>query len=129
MFELIYQIGVCLLLIVWPLLYVLKRFYKRDEKSVILVVLGDIGRSPRMKYHSLSLAKLGYRVSFIGYLGKIDLNCLSSNKNVFFVVLRIETYGRSSHKSEHKNLSAPKLSKTSTKFVINTFHHISFNYF
>jgi beta-1,4-mannosyltransferase len=71
MFELAYQFGVCFLLLVWPLLYILKRFYKPNEQSVILVVLGDIGRSPRMKYHSLSLAKLGYQVSFIGYSGLI----------------------------------------------------------
>lgn len=37
------------------------------EKNVCIVVLGDIGRSPRMQYHSLSLAKAGYKVDIIGY--------------------------------------------------------------
>lgn len=35
--------------------------------TVQVVVLGDIGRSPRMQYHALSLARHGARVSLIGY--------------------------------------------------------------
>jgi beta-1,4-mannosyltransferase len=42
--------------------------YKVDT-SVQIVVLGDIGRSPRMQYHALSLAKHGALVSIIGYAG------------------------------------------------------------
>lgn len=38
--------------------------------TVQIVVLGDIGRSPRMQYHALSIAKLGGEVSLIGYKGK-----------------------------------------------------------
>ena len=38
-------------------------------KRVTLVVLGDIGRSPRMQYHALSFAKEGYDVDFVGYGG------------------------------------------------------------
>ena len=40
-----------------------------DEISVQVVVLGDIGRSPRMQYHAISLAKHGARVDLIGYNG------------------------------------------------------------
>ena len=29
-----------------------------------VVVLGDLGRSPRMRYHALSLASSGFQVSF-----------------------------------------------------------------
>ncbi|CAH0546908.1 unnamed protein product [Brassicogethes aeneus] len=36
-------------------------------KNVCVVVLGDIGRSPRMQYHSLSLAKMGHKVDVLGY--------------------------------------------------------------
>jgi beta-1,4-mannosyltransferase len=39
-------------------------------KSVQVVVLGDIGRSPRMQYHALSIAKHGGRVFLIGYQGE-----------------------------------------------------------
>jgi hypothetical protein len=38
--------------------------------SVHVLVLGDIGRSPRMTYHALSVAKHGGKVNVIGYLGK-----------------------------------------------------------
>ena len=37
--------------------------------SVQVLVLGDIGRSPRMQYHALSIAKHGGRVQIIGYQG------------------------------------------------------------
>lgn len=37
------------------------------EGSTQVVVLGDIGRSPRMQYHAISIAKHGSRVDLIGY--------------------------------------------------------------
>ncbi|KAJ8713747.1 hypothetical protein PYW07_014117 [Mythimna separata] len=39
-----------------------------EKKVVKVVVLGDIGRSPRMQYHALSLANNGLEVNIIGYL-------------------------------------------------------------
>jgi beta-1,4-mannosyltransferase len=42
---------------------------KARTTSVQIVVLGDIGRSPRMEYHALSIAKHGGRVDIIGVLG------------------------------------------------------------
>ncbi|KAF3482614.1 chitobiosyldiphosphodolichol beta-mannosyltransferase [Arthroderma uncinatum] len=38
-----------------------------DAVSVQIVVLGDIGHSPRMQCHALSIARHGGRVSLIGY--------------------------------------------------------------
>ena len=38
--------------------------------SVQVLVLGDIGRSPRMQYHAMSIAKHGGRVDVIGYNGE-----------------------------------------------------------
>src|ERR1700761_3862019 len=40
----------------------------RVECTVQVVVLGDIGRSPRMQYHALSIASHGGRVDLIGYV-------------------------------------------------------------
>lgn len=37
---------------------------------VAVLVVGDLGRSPRMQYHALSLARRGRRVAFIGYAGE-----------------------------------------------------------
>jgi beta-1,4-mannosyltransferase len=42
----------------------------KQGKSVQVVVLGDVGRSPRMQYHALSIAKHGGRVFLIGYQGE-----------------------------------------------------------
>lgn len=45
---------------------------KADENNKIqILVLGDIGRSPRMQYHAMSIAKHGAKVEIIGYQGKI----------------------------------------------------------
>lgn len=41
----------------------------KQGRSIQIVVLGDIGRSPRMQYHALSLAKHGARVFLVGYQG------------------------------------------------------------
>lgn len=40
------------------------------KPSAQILVLGDIGRSPRMQYHALSVAKHGGSVQVIGYHGK-----------------------------------------------------------
>ncbi len=37
---------------------------------VVVVVLGDVGRSPRMQYHARSLLEQGYDVSLVGYEGE-----------------------------------------------------------
>lgn len=42
-------------------------------KSVALVVLGDIGRSPRMLYHATSLASNGYTTHIVAYRGALPL--------------------------------------------------------
>lgn len=39
----------------------------KPSTSVVIFVLGDIGRSPRMQYHALSIAKYGGRVDLVGY--------------------------------------------------------------
>ena len=41
-----------------------------NRKHVVVVVMGDLGRSPRMNYHALSLLEHGHRVSLIGYEGE-----------------------------------------------------------
>jgi len=42
-----------------------------DPSLFHIVVLGDLGRSPRMTYHALSIAKHGSKVELIGYRGKL----------------------------------------------------------
>uniref|UniRef100_A0A8W4F8B3 ALG1 chitobiosyldiphosphodolichol beta-mannosyltransferase n=1 Tax=Sus scrofa TaxID=9823 RepID=A0A8W4F8B3_PIG len=51
-----------LLLVAW------KRWrWGRASRHVMVVVLGDLGRSPRMQYHALSLAKNGFSVTLLGF--------------------------------------------------------------
>nr|CAD7575407.1 unnamed protein product [Timema californicum] len=64
------------------LLYVVGLNCKMGKKCVSIIVLGDIGRSPRMQYHSLSLADEGYNVDVIGYGGSEPMKELLSRENV-----------------------------------------------
>lgn len=48
----------------------------KPKKNVVVLVLGDIGRSPRMQYHTLSLAnveEVDIHVDLIGYKGRVQL--------------------------------------------------------
>uniref|UniRef100_A0A3Q4GX50 Chitobiosyldiphosphodolichol beta-mannosyltransferase n=1 Tax=Neolamprologus brichardi TaxID=32507 RepID=A0A3Q4GX50_NEOBR len=50
---------------------------RRDDgtsRRVCVLVLGDIGRSPRMQYHALSLSKHGYHVTFVGFSGETEVS-------------------------------------------------------
>ena len=42
---------------------------RNGEGSVQIVVLGDIGHSPRMQYHALSIANSKANVDIVGYAG------------------------------------------------------------
>ncbi|KAK6356775.1 mannosyltransferase [Orbilia javanica] len=51
-----------------PSRYTHSHTQEKDKKGrVAVLVLGDIGRSPRMQYHALSLASNGWGVDLIGY--------------------------------------------------------------
>lgn len=47
----------------------LKPRNRHSLRSVAIVVLGDIGRSPRMMYHAQSFAETGFITDIIGYGG------------------------------------------------------------
>ena len=51
------------------LLYLLLRRKYAHARSVCVLVLGDLGRSPRMMYHAQSLLANGYVVYLVGYSG------------------------------------------------------------
>ena len=57
--------------------------------SVQVLVLGDIGRSPRMQYHAISIAKNGGRVDLIGYQGQQHLPPVPRSQNL--TISRINT--------------------------------------
>jgi len=49
----------------------------KEQVSVQVLVLGDIGRSPRMQYHAISIAKRGGSVEIVGYAGGVPHGFLS----------------------------------------------------
>lgn len=64
-FPLIIAVGFSILS-----LYSLRGNRQDKRRNVCVLVLGDIGRSPRMQYHAISLGKHGFSVSFVGFFGK-----------------------------------------------------------
>lgn len=55
-----------------------------ESKNVCVVVLGDIGRSPRMQYHSLSLAEMGHKVDILGYGETQPLADVKSASSIYY---------------------------------------------
>ncbi|KIV79792.1 hypothetical protein PV11_07337 [Exophiala sideris] len=73
--------------------------------SVQVVVLGDLGRSPRMQYHALSIAEHGGHVQLVGYRDTEPLPDLVAHPNVTIVPLP----------------PAPQLLQTSNKLLFLVF--------
>ncbi|PIO57932.1 hypothetical protein TELCIR_20647, partial [Teladorsagia circumcincta] len=56
--------------------------------TAAVVVLGDIGRSPRMCYHAYSLAtQLDYNVNIVGYLDSTPHPLIHNNIHIKYVAL------------------------------------------
>ncbi|XP_041362598.1 chitobiosyldiphosphodolichol beta-mannosyltransferase-like [Gigantopelta aegis] len=54
---------------VFVFLYLLFNYLVKGDNAVCVVVLGDIGRSPRIQYHAASFAREGFNVDIVGYAG------------------------------------------------------------
>ncbi len=67
---------IVLILITWR---GLANHVRSGPLPVLLFVLGDIGRSPRMQYHARSLIQNGFHVHFVGYGGSSPLTALTSS--------------------------------------------------
>jgi len=84
--------GFLLLSFLWFSYTTWKTFKPRNEhslRSVAILVLGDIGRSPRMMYHAQSFAEIGFVTDIIGYGGKRHVKSLRQSLIVFD---RFKTY-------------------------------------
>lgn len=55
-------------------------------RHFVVVVLGDVGRSPRMQYHALSLLEMGHHVTLVGYDGEELIEDLQHKSDRFHVV-------------------------------------------
>ncbi|XP_048350877.1 chitobiosyldiphosphodolichol beta-mannosyltransferase [Sphaerodactylus townsendi] len=81
-----------------------------SEARAAVVVLGDLGRSPRMQYHALSLARRGFQVAFVGYPGTKPHNNILCNENIQIV-----------HIPEYKARQVgPKVFQYITKVIVQT---------
>lgn len=56
-------------------------------QHVAIVVLGDVGRSPRMQYHALSVLSKGAKLSIVGYCGEELVPSLAAQKSQINLVL------------------------------------------
>ncbi|XP_049759569.1 chitobiosyldiphosphodolichol beta-mannosyltransferase isoform X1 [Elephas maximus indicus] len=63
------------------------RRWRAAARHVAVVVLGDLGRSPRMQYHALSLAKCGFSVTFLGFYNSKPHDELLQNDRIGIVGL------------------------------------------
>ncbi|KAE8341810.1 hypothetical protein BDV24DRAFT_174225 [Aspergillus arachidicola] len=84
--------AVTLFILLLPSQYALKRSTAQDastdtKTTVQILVLGDIGRSPRMQYHALSIAKGGGQVEIIGYHESEVHPDISSDPRISIVAL------------------------------------------
>ncbi|XP_025714872.1 chitobiosyldiphosphodolichol beta-mannosyltransferase [Callorhinus ursinus] len=59
----------------------------RGKWHVIIVVLGDLGRSPRMQYHALSFVKSGFSVTLLGFCNSRPYDELLQNNRIQIVSL------------------------------------------
>ncbi|GAB7355391.1 hypothetical protein MBLNU459_g5912t1 [Dothideomycetes sp. NU459] len=60
----------------------------KAETSVTVLVLGDIGRSPRMQYHATSIASYGGKVSLIGYVESEVLPEIMANRFIKVIPIK-----------------------------------------
>ncbi|KAI9089575.1 beta-1,4-mannosyltransferase-like protein [Phlyctochytrium arcticum] len=65
----LYCASLFILIAALPVLYLRLSRTHNKHKRVLVLVLGDLGRSPRTQYHAISLAHEGYDVHAVGYGG------------------------------------------------------------
>jgi beta-1,4-mannosyltransferase len=65
------------------------RYTSNGRRHIVVLVLGDIGRSPRMQYHALSIARNNSHVSLIGYNETTPRPELLENKNITILPLPV----------------------------------------
>jgi beta-1,4-mannosyltransferase len=58
-----------------------------EGQRVAIVVLGDVGRSPRMQYHALSVLNKGAKLSIVGYCGEELVPSLHAQKDKIDLIL------------------------------------------
>ncbi|XP_019887284.1 chitobiosyldiphosphodolichol beta-mannosyltransferase [Ooceraea biroi] len=79
------------LLLILLLIFIVRKFCLKkfkSDKNVCVLVLGDIGRSPRMQYHAVSFAREGFTVDIVGYPGSSPMKEIVENPRIQIHYLR-----------------------------------------
>ncbi|KAG7090742.1 hypothetical protein E1B28_009832 [Marasmius oreades] len=66
----------------WRVYKIFRNRGKHSLRSVAILVLGDIGRSPRMMYHAESFAENGFTAFVVGYRGSKPIPALERLPNI-----------------------------------------------
>ncbi|KZT58496.1 glycosyltransferase family 33 protein [Calocera cornea HHB12733] len=77
-----------LLILLNPIRLIRKARKPPRHRSVAIVVLGDVGRSPRMMYHAESFAGMGWETFLVGYRGSKLIPSLLEAPHVREIYLR-----------------------------------------
>ena len=110
MIESIVSLALYLSTAITVLLLLLPSQYHGSKQDVQILVLGDVGRSPRTQYHALSIAKHGGRVEIIGYNGMLFAT-VELLRQTMLTVDRIRPASRHHIKSPNINHSIASLSR------------------
>eukprot|EP01102_Stenamoeba_stenopodia_P005205 TRINITY_DN15731_c0_g1_i1.p1 TRINITY_DN15731_c0_g1~~TRINITY_DN15731_c0_g1_i1.p1 ORF type:complete len:461 (-),score=128.51 TRINITY_DN15731_c0_g1_i1:49-1431(-) len=92
----------------------------KEKGRVAVVVVGEIGRNPRMQYHALSLADHFEGVDLVGYEGPPPCPQLQSNPNV--VTHHLPTSSTSTTPIAHGVGKLKYLFKAMLKALVQAFH-------
>nr|XP_039249973.1 chitobiosyldiphosphodolichol beta-mannosyltransferase-like [Styela clava] len=84
----------CRILLLFIIVILCRRWQVSSKKmsKVTVVVLGDIGRSPRMQYHALSLEKHGFHVDIVGYGDSTPSQKILDSKRIVLHSLTKDTF-------------------------------------
>ena len=63
-------------------------------RTAAVLVLGDVGRSPRMQYHALSLAESCAEVRLVGYAGERCVPSVEASPRIRTVLMRPDVLAR-----------------------------------
>ena len=85
-FEMLFSVQIALMTpVIFVILYLVMNWLIKTDKNICILVLGDIGRSPRIQYHALSFAKKGFQVTIVGYVGMYAIPLYDMNRHKGFI--------------------------------------------
>ncbi|KAF8634001.1 hypothetical protein AX15_001175 [Amanita polypyramis BW_CC] len=77
-------VAILLLLAFIGFIWRLTKLPRQSPRSIVILVLGDVGRSPRIMYHAQSLAENNFETHVVGYGGSRPISSLENHHHVHF---------------------------------------------